>query len=134
MTLSASPDRVSEDAGATAITVTAALNGQRSLARDTQVQLALEGGTATADDDYEPATALLTIPAGRMSASATLTLTPVDDTVWEGNETVTIAGSGRRPVGDARRVDHHRRRCRSHRRDPDAGARRGRRSERARRI
>ena len=93
MTLSASPDRVSEDAGATAITVTAALNGQRSLARDTRVQLALEGGTATADDDYEPATALLTIPAGRMSASATLTLTPVDDTVWEGDETVTIAGS-----------------------------------------
>ena len=93
MTLTASPDRVSEDAGATAITVTATLSGQRSLARDTRVQLALEGGSAAADEDYEPATALLTIPAGQMSASATLTLAPVDDTVWEGNETVTIAGT-----------------------------------------
>ena len=93
MTLTASPDRVSEDAEATAITVTATLNGQRSLARDTRVELALEDGSAAADDDYEPATALLTIPAGQMSASATLTLTPVDDTVWEGDETVTIAGS-----------------------------------------
>ena len=53
----------------------------------------LEDGSAAADDDYEPATALLTIPAGQMSASAMLTLTPVDDTVWEGDETVTIAGS-----------------------------------------
>ena len=93
MTLTASPDRVSEDAGATAITVTATLNGQRSLARDTRVQLALEDGSAAADDDYEPATARLTIPAGQMNATATLTLTPVDDTVWEGDETVTIAGT-----------------------------------------
>ena len=128
MTLTASPDRVSEDAGATAITVTATLGGQRSLARDTQVQLALEGASAAADDDYEPATAVLTIPAGQMSADATLTLAPVDDTVWEGDETVTIAGSAGDLVGDARRGDHHRRRYRSHRRDPDAGARRDRRS------
>ena len=93
ITLTAAPDRVSEDAGATAVTVTATLDGQRSLARDTRVQLALEDGAAAADDDFEPATALLTIPAGRMSASATLTLTPVDDSVWEGDETVTIAGT-----------------------------------------
>ena len=93
MTLSASPDRVSENAGATAITVTATLSGQRSLARDTRVQLALEGGSAAADEDYEPATAVLTIPAGQMNATATLTLTPVDDTVWEGDETVTISGT-----------------------------------------
>ena len=93
MTLTASPDRVSEDAGATAITVTATLNGQRSLARDTRVELALEGGTAAADEDYEPATALLTIPAGQMRAGATLTLTPVDDSVWEGDETLTISGT-----------------------------------------
>ena len=93
LTLTAAPDRVSEDAGATAITVTATLSGQRSLARDTQVQLALEGGSAAADEDYEPATARLTIPAGRMNAAATLTLTPVDDTVWEGDETATIGGT-----------------------------------------
>ena len=93
ITLTATPDRVSEDAGATALTVTATLGGQRSLARDTQVQLALEDSAAAADDDYEAATAGLTIPAGQMSATATLTLTPVDDSVSEGNETVTIAGA-----------------------------------------
>ena len=90
--LTATPDRVSEDLGAAAITVTATLNGQRSLARDTRVQLALEDGSAAAGEDYEAATARLTIPAGQMSAAATLTLTPVNDAVREGDETVSIAG------------------------------------------
>ena len=92
ITLTATPDRVSEDAGATALTVTATLGGQRSLARDTRVQLALEDGAAAADDDYEAATAVLTIPAGQMSATATLTLDPVNDAVREGDETVIITG------------------------------------------
>ena len=90
MTLAAAPDRVSEDAGTAAITVTATLNGQRSLARDTRVQLALEDGSTAAGEDYEAATARLTIPAGQMSAAATLTLTPVNDAVREGDETVSI--------------------------------------------
>ena len=93
MTLTAAPDRVSEDAGATAVTVTAALNGQRSLVNDTRVQLALEDGSAAAGEDYGAATARLTIPAGQMSAAETLTLTPLDDGVWEGDETLTIAGT-----------------------------------------
>ena len=93
MTLAVAPDRVSEDAGATAITVTATLNGQRLLARDTQVQLALEDGSAAAGEDFQTATARLTIPAGQMSAAATLTLTPVDDTVREGDETASIIGA-----------------------------------------
>ena len=93
MTLAAAPDRVSEDAGAAAITVTATLNGQRSLARDTRVQLALEDGSTAAGEDYEAATARLTIPAGQMSAAATLTLTPVNDAVREGDETVNIIGA-----------------------------------------
>ena len=93
MTLAAAPDQVSEDAGATAITVTATLNGQRSLARDTQVQLALEDGSAAAGEDFQTATARLTIPAGQMSAAATLTLTPVNDAVQEGDETASIIGA-----------------------------------------
>ena len=92
ITLTATPDRVSEDAGATALTVTAALNGQRSLANDTRVRLALEDGAAAADEDYEAATAWLTIPAGEMTATATLTLDPVNDAVREGDETVSITG------------------------------------------
>ena len=92
MTLAAAPDQLSEDAGATAITVTATLNGQRLLARDTQVQLALEDGSAAAGEDFQTATARLTIPAGQMSAAATLTLTPVNDAVQEGDETASIIG------------------------------------------
>ena len=93
MMLAAAPDRVSEDAGATAITITATLNGQRSLANDTQVQLALEDGSAAAGEDFQTATARLTIPAGQMSATATLTLTPVNDAVQEGDETASIIGA-----------------------------------------
>ena len=70
ITLTATPYRVSEDAGATALTVTAALNGHRSLANDTRVLLALEDAAAVAGEDYEAATAWLTIPAGEMSADA----------------------------------------------------------------
>ena len=91
--LTATPDRVNEDSGATSLTVAAALEGQHALANDTLVQLALEDGSAAADEDYEPATARLTIPAGQMSAAATLTLTPVNDAVQEGDETVSIAGT-----------------------------------------
>ena len=93
ITLTATPYRVSEDAEATALTVTAALNGHRSLANDTRVLLALEDGTAAvAGEDYEAATAWLTIPAGEMSAAAALTLDPVNDAVREGDETVSITG------------------------------------------
>ena len=91
--LTATPDQVSEDAGATSLTVEAALEGQNSLANDTLVQLALEDGTATSSEDYEPGTARLIIPAGTMAHTASLTLTTVDDTIFEGDETVSVTGT-----------------------------------------
>ena len=46
------------------------------------------GGTATAADFTPPLTGTLTIPAGQLSA--TLTITPVDDTDFEDSETVSL--------------------------------------------
>ena len=91
--LTATPDQVDENSGATSLTVAAALEGQHSLANDTLVQLALEDGTAITSEDYEAGTARLTIPAGAMTHTASLTLTPVDDTIFEGDETVSVTGT-----------------------------------------
>ena len=93
VTLTVAPDEVDENAGAAVtLTVTGTLNaGTRTAA--TEVALAVNAGTATLTDDYTATGATLTIVAGQSSASATLTVTPVDDTVAEGPETVSIGGS-----------------------------------------
>ena len=92
--LSLSTDAVREDGGSTRLTVTAELDAAPETA-DTVVTLTLEAGTATAGDDYEEVTtpATLTIPAGRVSATAPVTLTPVADAVDEDDETVRIVAS-----------------------------------------
>ena len=46
------------------------------------------GGTASGGTDYTTIPTSVVIPAG--SASATITVTPVDDTVSEGDETVVV--------------------------------------------
>ncbi|MDR7485714.1 MAG: Ig-like domain-containing protein, partial [Armatimonadota bacterium] len=53
------------------------------------------GGTATAGSDYAALTGSVTIPAN--ATSAMITVTPVDDAVYEGSQTVVVtlaAGSG----------------------------------------
>jgi hypothetical protein len=46
------------------------------------------GGTASAGSDYTPLEGSVVIPAG--SATATITVLPIDDTLIEGNETVVL--------------------------------------------
>lgn len=46
------------------------------------------GGTATNGIDYQTLNGTVTIPAGQ--ASATIVVTPIDDSLFEGNETVVI--------------------------------------------
>jgi hypothetical protein len=48
----------------------------------------LNGSTATADSDYTALSGAVTIPAS--SATATITVTPLDDELAEGNETVVV--------------------------------------------
>ena len=93
ITLSASPDTLGEDDSATSVTVKATLNGS-TLPSDTVVTIGTLSGSATKGTDYA-ATALasITIPANRTSGSGTLTITPTDDLVVEGDETIIIPGT-----------------------------------------
>ena len=91
--LTVAPDTVSESASSVQLSVTGTLAGQSSRVEETVVSLALAGDTATAGDDYQPATATLTIPAGELSATATMTLGVLDDDIVEGNETLEVTGT-----------------------------------------
>ena len=88
-----SPTSIGEADGETDVTVTATLVGSNTLTTATTVSLSLSG-TASDPGDYAVTGALasVTIPAGRSSASGMLTLTPVDDEVVEGEETVVVDG------------------------------------------
>ena len=91
VTLEVSPTEVAEDAGTTTLTVTGTLNGA-ALTTATDVTLTISG-TATRDADYSATVLPLTIPAGSVSGTATLTLSLVDDSVEEDDETVIITAT-----------------------------------------
>ena len=91
--LTVAPDTVSESASSLQLTVTGTLSGLSSRVIDTVVSLDLADDTATAGDDYQAATATLTIPAGEMSATAAMTLMVLDDDIAEGNETLEVTGT-----------------------------------------
>ena len=93
--LSVSPATLGEGDGATTVAVTAAFSTGATFAADTTVTVSVGGsGTATSGTDYAAVSSFaLTIPAGQTSGTATFTLTPTDDTLVEGNETVGVAGS-----------------------------------------
>ena len=93
--LSVNPDSIVEGAGATTVIVTGALNG---IARDEPTTLTLSVGapedTATEGIDYTVVNDVaLTIDAGQTSGTATFTLTPTDDGVVEGDETLTVSAT-----------------------------------------
>ena len=90
--LTVSPTSVDEDAGATTITVTGTLNGAPGTS-DTAVTVSVSGGTASAGDFAAVQDFTLTIAAGQASGTARFTLTPVDDAIDEGDETVRVAGA-----------------------------------------
>ena len=90
-TLSVNTTSLSESASATDITVTATLDGGKRLASDLIVYISLVG---TADlNDYSAPALDITIAAGEASGSGTLTITPTDDGLVEGDETITVTGN-----------------------------------------
>ena len=99
--LSADIKEVLESAGATAITVTAALNGG-SRSSDTPVEVSVGAGTSTATAGTDFATVndfTVTIAAGTLSQTATFTLDPTDDDVDEGYfESVEVSGTSTVPT------------------------------------
>ena len=98
--LSASPNSLGEDDSATSITVTATLQGASTRTTPTVVTIGTLAGTATKDTDYTITTlASITIAANATSGTGTLTLTPTDDQVVEGDETIVIPGTTTTQVG-----------------------------------
>ena len=101
---------INEGAGAVAVPVRATLLGGGTRTVDTQVALRVVDLTATVTDDYTAAwdSSTLTIPAGEFAGTANLTLTPVDDTVYEGRRTYRGTGAKHRPRPPGQwRAPHH---------------------------
>ncbi len=95
VTLTVSAATVGEAASATSITVTGTLNGVPRTA-DTTVTVAVggSGDTATEGTDYATVDEFpLTISQGQTSGTATFSLTPTNDAVVEGAETLSVTGS-----------------------------------------
>ena len=101
--LRAEPSRVVESAGPTTVEVTAAIEGGASLSRAIPVHVTVGAAddAARSGTDYvaSPATFTVTIPAGSADGSSTFTLAPVNDTLLEEDEALTLsAASGSLPV------------------------------------
>ena len=96
ISLAVNPSSVSEGATATSVTVTASINGGVTLLSDQSITVSVgkSGDTATEGTDYATVADLtITITAGQTSGTGTFTLTPTNDTVAEGDETITVGGS-----------------------------------------
>ena len=92
VTLSVTPDSVSEGAGGKTVTVTGTLDGAASTS-PTSVSVSVDGDSAMADTDFDAVSDFtLTIPAEATSGTATFRLTPTDDNLEEGAETLTVSG------------------------------------------
>ena len=92
--LSLDPASVAEGGGARSITVTATLDaGARTTATAVTVSETADG-TATSGTDYAAVNDFtVTIAANQTSGTATLTITPTDDSTAEGPETVVLSAS-----------------------------------------
>ena len=94
ITLTVSPTSVGEDDGATTVTVTATLDGSVTLPGATEVTVSVGGGTATSGTDYTAVSNFtVTIPKETASGTATFTLTPTQDTIAEGDESIDVTGA-----------------------------------------
>ena len=99
ISLLATTGPISEGGSAITIPVRATLLGGGTRSADTVVALSILDVSATVTEDYTAAwdSSTLTIPAGEFSATANLTLSPVEDSVYEGNEQVAIRGQNTTP-------------------------------------
>ena len=94
--LSASPSSVSEDAGATTVTVTAQASDGYAFGQDTTVTVAVGAGgdSAVSGHDYAAVADFdIAIAAGESGGTAKFTLTPTADAYIEGTESLTISGA-----------------------------------------
>ena len=93
ITLTASPDAVTENGGAKTVTVTATVNGATRYVDAKTVAVSVAGDTAGTGDFTAVADFNITIAAGAASQAETFTLTPTNDVLTEGNETIDVTGT-----------------------------------------
>ena len=94
--LSVTPESISESAGLTRITVTATLSeGSADEEIEVAVRVGLGSSSATARVDYEenPVGFTITIPDEGSAGSRFFSITPIDDSIYEGSEHLAITGS-----------------------------------------
>ena len=92
VTLSANPSKLSEADGATTVTVTATSTAH-STARTVAVSVG-RSGTARSGTDYAAVSDFtISLAKDATSATGTFTLTPTQDKLAEGDETITVAGN-----------------------------------------
>ena len=95
ITLTVNPATVAENASATTVTVTAATDGDTFKTDQTvAVTVGTSDDGATSGTDYAAVSGFnITITAGQQNGTHTFTLTPTQDTIIEGDETITVAGT-----------------------------------------
>ncbi len=92
--LTATPATLAETAPATRVLLEARVEGNTAFSTDTEITLALEGSAvATVDYDAGGASVPLILPAGRLSITRELNITPIDDPHPEGSEQILITGT-----------------------------------------
>ena len=96
LTVSATPTRMTEDAGATDVSVTVTLDGTAQLTVDTPVTVEFinrpnVNGNATPGEEYTATPVNTVIPAGQSSVTATITITPADDSIAEDDEIARLS-------------------------------------------
>ena len=110
ITLSASPDTVTENGGDQTVTITASTNGGAYATTTTiTVEVGKADDTAAEGSDYtEVDDQTITIAAGATSGNAQFTLTPTDDPLDEADETISVSGSVSRDSSHHRNRGQHR--------------------------
>ncbi len=97
ITLSAAPAAVAENADDPAdITVTAAVTGGTAYSTDTAITVSVgeSGDPAESGTDYGAvADFTIVVPSGATSHTGTFSLAPVDDTIDEDDETISVTGA-----------------------------------------
>ena len=93
--LSVAPATVDEHGPAATVTVTGTLaGGPRSADTAVSISVGAPGDAATEGADYATVDDVtLTIEAGQTSGTVDVTLTPINDDIVEGDETLTVAGT-----------------------------------------
>ena len=99
ISLLATVTQLDEGSGEKTVPVRATLIGGGTRSADTVVVLSVADLTATSVDDYSAAwdTQTITIPEGEFSATANLSLSPIEDNTYEGTEFIAVRGTNSDP-------------------------------------